>query len=257
MEAAGLVLDAFGRVRDNVRDALKDLSSEELLAPPKPHISWLVQHLSRVQDANFSGLLEHPQLWIADGWYARFNMPPDPKNYGSGHRHTRAQVEAFTITDKPLLLDYLDAVCAQTKSYLATVSNADLTGCSTNGNINRCRRCAFGLPGSSTATRATPVKSNICAVWLSTGAGFRRRKKVAGQRAVVFSGATLQKNFLAHPFKSKLYSLAVLRHRIFCLSSSSTSWKSLAIFSREWGQKVALWGKSDDQRRFSTPMSWR
>lgn len=35
MEAAGLVLDAFGRVRDNVRVALKDLSSEELLAPPK------------------------------------------------------------------------------------------------------------------------------------------------------------------------------------------------------------------------------
>ena len=53
-------------------------------------------------------------------------MPPDPKDYGSGHRHTRAQVEAFTITAKPLLLDYLDAVCAQTKSYLATVSSADL-----------------------------------------------------------------------------------------------------------------------------------
>ncbi|MGH7853635.1 MAG: DinB family protein [Candidatus Binatia bacterium] len=126
MEAAGLVLDAFGRVRDMVRDALKDLSPEELLASPKPHISWLVWHLSRVQDANFSGLLERPQLWIADGWHARFKMPPDPKDYGSGHRHTLAQVEAFTVTDKPLLLDYLDAVFAQTKSYLATVSNADL-----------------------------------------------------------------------------------------------------------------------------------
>jgi hypothetical protein len=31
MEAVGLVLDAFGRMRD----ALKDLSSEALLAPPK------------------------------------------------------------------------------------------------------------------------------------------------------------------------------------------------------------------------------
>jgi hypothetical protein len=126
MEAAGLVQDALGRVRDMVRDALKDLSNEELLAPPKPHIAWLVWHLSRVQDANFSGLLNRPQLWIADGWHARFGMPPDPRDYGSGHRQTRAQVDAFQITDKPLFLDYLDAVFAQTKSYLAKVSNTDL-----------------------------------------------------------------------------------------------------------------------------------
>ena len=126
MEAAGLVVDALGRVRDMVRDALKDLSPEELLAPPKPHIAWLVWHLSRVQDTNFSGLMERPQLWIASGWHQRFNMAPDPKDYGSGHRQTRAQVDAFNVTDKPLLLDYLDAVYAQTKDYLGTVSNADL-----------------------------------------------------------------------------------------------------------------------------------
>jgi hypothetical protein len=108
MEAAALVLDALGRVREMLRGALKD-SSEELLARPKPHIAWLVWHLSRVQDANFSGLMERSQLWIADGWHKRFNMPPDPKDYGSGHSQTLAQVEAFTVTDKPLLLDHLDA----------------------------------------------------------------------------------------------------------------------------------------------------
>lgn len=126
MESAGLVLDALGRVRTMVREALKDLSPEELLSPPKPHISWLVWHLSRVQDANFSGLLERQQLWIADGWHTRFNMPPDPRDYGTGHRQTREQVDAFTVNDKALLLEYLDAVFAQTKSYLSTVSNADL-----------------------------------------------------------------------------------------------------------------------------------
>jgi hypothetical protein len=70
--------------------------------------------------------MERPQLWISDGWYARFNMPPDPKDYGSGHRQTPAQVEAFTVNDKRLLLDYLDAVFARTKSYLSTIKNADL-----------------------------------------------------------------------------------------------------------------------------------
>ena len=127
MEGAALVADTLGRVRDMVRDALKDLSPEELLAAPKPHIAWLVWHLSRVQDANFSGLLERPQLWIADGWHARFNMAPEPRDYGSGHRQTPAQVDAFTVTDKKLLLDYLDAVSARTKSYLSSVSNGDLS----------------------------------------------------------------------------------------------------------------------------------
>ena len=126
VEGPALVLDALGRVRDIVRDTLKDLSHEELLAPPHPHIAWLVWHLSRVQDANFSGLMGSPQAWIADGWNARFGMPPDPKDYGSGHRHTQAQVKAFAVNDHQLLLDYLDAVFARSKSYLAGVSNADL-----------------------------------------------------------------------------------------------------------------------------------
>ena len=126
MESASLVVDALGRVREMVQDALKDLSPEELMSPPKPHIAWLVWHIARVQDANFSGLMERQQLWITDGWHARFGMPPEPRDYGSGHRQTRAQVEAFICTDKPLLLGYLNAVWAQTKNYLATVSNADL-----------------------------------------------------------------------------------------------------------------------------------
>src|SRR6476660_7606173 len=126
MESGGLVTDALGRVCDMVREAIKDLSAEELLAPPRPHIAWLVWHIARVQDANFSGLLDRPQLWITDRWHERFGMPANPRDYGSGHRQTREEVEAFTITDKALLLDYLDAVFAQTKAYLSTVRNADL-----------------------------------------------------------------------------------------------------------------------------------
>jgi len=95
MESAALVLDALGHMRHMVRDTLKDLSPE-LLSPPKPHIAWLVWHLSGVQDAHFSGLMERPQLWIADGWHARFAMPPNPKDYGSAHRHTWQQVESFS-----------------------------------------------------------------------------------------------------------------------------------------------------------------
>lgn len=126
MESAGLVLDALGRVRQMVREAIRDLSAEEMLAPPKPHIAWLTWHIARVQDTNFSGLLDKPQLWIADGWHARFGMAPDPRDYGSGHRQTRQQVDAFTVTDKDLLMAYHDAVFEQTKNFLASVKNEDL-----------------------------------------------------------------------------------------------------------------------------------
>lgn len=126
MEGAVLALGALGRVRDMVHVALTALPRNDLLVAPKPHIAWLVWHLSRVQDSNFSGLMERPQLWIVEGWHARFDMPPDPKDYGSGHRQTPAEVEAFTVNDKQLLLDYLDAVFTRTKGYLSTVKNTDL-----------------------------------------------------------------------------------------------------------------------------------
>jgi hypothetical protein len=53
-------------------------------------------------------------------------MPPDPRDYGSGHRQTREQVDAFKVTDKQSLMAYHDAVFKQTKGYLATVKNEDL-----------------------------------------------------------------------------------------------------------------------------------
>jgi len=67
MEAAALALDALGRVREMVREALKDLTPEEMLAPPKPHIAWLTWHIAQVQDANSSGLLDRPHLSSDDG----------------------------------------------------------------------------------------------------------------------------------------------------------------------------------------------
>jgi hypothetical protein len=94
------------RVRDMVRTTL-NLSPADLLAPPKPYrvAAW---HIARVQDANFSGLMERPQLWLADSACA-LPRPPDPKDYGSGPG-TPEQVDAFRVDDRQLLLDYLDAV---------------------------------------------------------------------------------------------------------------------------------------------------
>ncbi|MFQ5932949.1 MAG: DinB family protein [Nitrospiraceae bacterium] len=126
MESAVIVADALDRVRDNLHRDLKDLTPQELVAGPKPPIGWLVWHLIRVQDANISALAGREQAWIAEGWHARFAMPPDPKDYASGHRQTPAQVDAFSVTDSQVLLDYFDVVLERTKTYLSTLFPGDL-----------------------------------------------------------------------------------------------------------------------------------
>ncbi|MFQ5930647.1 MAG: DinB family protein [Acidobacteriota bacterium] len=126
MESPAMVADALDRVRDNLHRDLKDMTPQELTAGPKPPIGWLVWHLIRVQDANISALAGREQAWIAEGWHARFAMPPEPKDYASGHRQTPAQVDAFTVSDSQVLLDYFDFVLECTKAYLSTLSADDL-----------------------------------------------------------------------------------------------------------------------------------
>ena len=115
MEAAGLAVDALGRVRDMVHDALKDLSPKEILARPDHTSRGWCGIVPRAGRKFFSN--DGPFAVVGLRWMARaLNMLSDPKDYRSGHRQTRAQVEAFQVTDKPLLLDYLDAVFAQPRA---------------------------------------------------------------------------------------------------------------------------------------------
>ena len=134
-------------------------------------------------------------------------MPPDPKDYGSGHRHTRAQVEAFTITDKPLLLDYLDAVCAQTKSYLATVSNADLNRVLNEPQYQPLPTLSIRLASVVNCNTRHAGQIEYLRGLVKHRGWFPAPEKVAGQRAVVFSGATSQKNFSRSPVQVKAVQL--------------------------------------------------
>ena len=126
MENPAIFADALDRVRTIVHSAVKDLSPQELVADPKPHIAWLVWHMTRVQDHNISELAGLEQAWIADGWHARLGMPPESKDYASGHRQTPELVNAFSVSDPKILLAYFDAVMERTKAYLSTLSAHDL-----------------------------------------------------------------------------------------------------------------------------------
>ena len=127
MEWNDLLTDGYGRVLEVLERALKGLTQDDLNWQPRPDsnsIGWLTWHLTRLQDDHIASLMGEEQLWTKDGWYMRFNRPPDPKDLGFGH--TPEQVAAFKSPDIETLLSYHRAVLERSKRYFLTLSNSDL-----------------------------------------------------------------------------------------------------------------------------------
>jgi len=112
-----VLLDGFTRVHESVHRVLADVTPDELRKEPHPPMGWLVWRFTRVMDSNVSRLSGRDQLWIGDGWHARFGMPPEPFDFGRNLAHTRAQVRAFNAS-KELILEYESAAAALTKAYI-------------------------------------------------------------------------------------------------------------------------------------------
>ena len=125
MGQTDVLLDAFTRVYESLHRTMADLSETELIGEPHPPIGWLAWRLSRVMDNNVSRLSGVEQLWIGNGWAARFGMPPEPADFGRGASHTRAQVRAFRATAE-LLLAYHDAAYERMKTYLVQLTAEEL-----------------------------------------------------------------------------------------------------------------------------------
>ena len=125
MIETGILLDAFTRVYESLHRTVADLTAEELIQEPHPPIGWLAWRISRVMDSNVARLSGREQLWIGDGWAARFGMPPEPADFGRSASHTREQVRNFRASTE-LLLAYHDAAYEQMKAYLETLTADDL-----------------------------------------------------------------------------------------------------------------------------------
>ncbi len=119
------LLDSFGRVHDTLHRVLPDLTDEELHKEPHPSMGWLAWRLTRVMDNNLTRLSGRDQLWIAEGWAAKFGMEPLPFDFVRGAAHTREQVRAFKAT-VDLLLAYHDAVFGLTTGYFEKVTEEEL-----------------------------------------------------------------------------------------------------------------------------------
>ena len=127
MTSSDLLADAFGRIRGLVNDVVDGLSLEQLAFRPggtANSIGWLVWHLTRIQDDHLAAAAQAGQVWMADGWAARFGLPFDESATGYGHRSE--EVAAVRVSAAELLTGYHDAVYTETIQYVQRLADTDL-----------------------------------------------------------------------------------------------------------------------------------
>ena len=127
MECHDLLSDGYGRIEEVLEHVLDGLTQDDLDWQPRHDcnsIGWLVWHLTRQHDIQVASLMGDDQLWVRDGWHAKFDRPADPRDSGFGH--APEQVAAFKSPDTKTLLEYHRAVLERSKRYFPTLSKADL-----------------------------------------------------------------------------------------------------------------------------------
>ena len=106
-----LLVDGFDRVRQVVRHAVRGLTEEQLARRPAGagnSVGWLVWHLTRVQDDHVAGVADREQVWTAQDWVTRFDLPFPPSDIGFGH--SSSDVSSARFASPALLTGYHDAV---------------------------------------------------------------------------------------------------------------------------------------------------
>ena len=122
-----LIVDIYSKLSQTLDKALDGITTDDLNQQPQPDsnsIGWIAWHLTRVQDRAIADFMAKEQLWIKDGWYSKFNRPPDPQD--SGFRHTPEDLDAFESPNVQILLGYYHAVLERTKNYISNMSEDDL-----------------------------------------------------------------------------------------------------------------------------------
>lgn len=126
MTPAELLTDAFERILEAGTAAVDGLDADQLAHRPGVDanpIGWLVWHAARVQDDHVAGVADLEQVWTAQGFARRFDLPYDDASIGYGQ--SSEEVGALRV-GADLLVEYLRAVHAQTTAYVATLGAEDL-----------------------------------------------------------------------------------------------------------------------------------
>jgi hypothetical protein len=127
MNCAALLVDAFGRVHEAVHEAVAGLGPDELavrLDAEANSVAWLLWHLTRIQDDHLADVAGTEQIWTAQGWHDRFELP-FPVG-ATGYGHSSRDVAAVRVGSGRLLTGYYDAVHEHTLSYVSGLSGSSL-----------------------------------------------------------------------------------------------------------------------------------
>lgn len=127
MHAKDILIEAYGRIREEVHAAVAGLDAEGLNARPADDansVSWLLWHLTRVQDDHVADAFGLDQVWRAGGWAERFGLglPADDTGFG----HGPGEVAKVRVDSADLLTGYYDAVHEQTLGALRSLAAKDL-----------------------------------------------------------------------------------------------------------------------------------
>ena len=127
MRSRDLLIYAYGQIQDTLRRTIHGLTPDQLTERVDPEantIAWLAWHLLRVQDDQVAGVAGSEQVWTADGWAGRFDLPlpADATGYG----FSSEQVAQVRVPSADLLLEYGTAVHDRTAEFLRGLSDDDL-----------------------------------------------------------------------------------------------------------------------------------
>lgn len=129
MTSAELLVDGFGRIRENVADVLDGLTPEQLSyradADANP-VSWLIWHLTRVQDDHVAAAFGVTQVWTAGSWASRFGLPAAMMDHGYGHTSPQVASVTAAAASASLLTEYHEETYAQSVKLVSELVDADL-----------------------------------------------------------------------------------------------------------------------------------
>ncbi|MGW2717584.1 mycothiol transferase [Streptomyces sp. NPDC001492] len=127
MHAKDILIDGFNRIQEEVHAAVEGLGPDDLNARPFEagnSITWLVWHLTRVQDDHMADAFGLDQVWLAQDWEKRFGL--DLPRRDTGYGHSSARVAKVRVDSGDLLTGYYDAVHEQSLGALRELAAKDL-----------------------------------------------------------------------------------------------------------------------------------
>jgi hypothetical protein len=122
-----LLKEVYVKLSQSFEEVLDGLTVDDLHKSPAPdanNIGWLLWHATRSLDRTVGDVILGEQLWIRDGWHARFHRKPDLNETGVGHSFR--DVAEFRVPDIETLRKYHQGVMEKSVNYLDTLSENEL-----------------------------------------------------------------------------------------------------------------------------------